>query len=81
MTEEEIIGFLKLTFSAKEKIGPDTSLFMSGLLDSMSMLTLLSFLEESHNISILNDDFAVERFDTPAMIAGYINGRKTNINA
>lgn len=42
----------------------DTSLFVSGRLDSLSMTKLVMFLEEAFDIDFVNVDFDVELIDS-----------------
>jgi acyl carrier protein len=56
-----------------EGVGPQTSLLRSGLLDSHSTLWLASWIEEQIGREIdLGDLELGELWDTPAMIADYI---------
>jgi acyl carrier protein len=71
MIEQQLAGLLK-NISKEKEISSDTSLFMSGALDSMSMLTFLNLIEENYKISILNDNFDIRNFDTIKMIGNFI---------
>jgi acyl carrier protein len=79
MVEARILDFLKAHFVKDETIDVQTSLFLSGMLDSMSMLTLLSFIEESCNVTILGDDFSIDKFDTVRQIADYVSAGKNDV--
>jgi acyl carrier protein len=48
--EARILDFLHTNFLKEEPINAHTSLFLSGLLDSLSMVTLLSFIEEFYSV-------------------------------
>ena len=72
--ELRILNFLHTNFLKEEQINVHTSLFLSGLLDSLSMLTLLSFIEEFYHVSILDDDFTIHNFDTTRQIADHVKG-------
>jgi acyl carrier protein len=46
------------------KIDPESSLIKSGIVDSLSLLRLISFLEEKFGIVIDDEDVVPENFDT-----------------
>lgn len=50
----------------------DTSLIQSGLIDSLGMEELVSFLESTFGIEILDDDLLPDNFDTIASITALI---------
>lgn len=49
----------------------DTPLFSSGLLDSVSMVGLLGFIEQASGMVIRTEDVTLENFDTPARILAF----------
>jgi acyl carrier protein len=49
----------------------DTPLFSSGLLDSVSMVNLLAFIEQASGMAIRTEDVTLENFDTPARILAF----------
>jgi acyl carrier protein len=50
----------------------NTSLIQSGLIDSLGMEELVSFLESTFDIEILDDDLLPDNFDTIASITALI---------
>ncbi len=50
----------------------DSELFSSGLLDSVSMVNLLAFVEQVSGIAIRAEDVTLENFDTPSRIARFV---------
>lgn len=71
LTEDQTIAFLKETLQVEEDLDADTSLFSSGLLDSVAMMTLIAFVEEQSGIDVRPQDVTLENFDTPARIVAY----------
>jgi acyl carrier protein len=67
LTYGALIGYLRdsLSIDAADR---ESELFSSGLLDSVSMVNLLAFIEQSTGISIRAEDVTLENFDTPARI-------------
>ena len=53
------------------------SLLAAGIIDSMSMVGLISFLEQEFGIRIDEDDMTPEHFDSINAIAEYIRQKKT----
>jgi D-alanine--poly(phosphoribitol) ligase subunit 2 len=51
------------------EIAPDTELIEQGVLDSLEVLRLVSFLEERFGIVVPVEEFVPENFRTPAMVA------------
>lgn len=48
----------------KVDIKPDSSLISSGLLDSLTLLQLISFIEERFNIIVTDKEMVPENFQT-----------------
>jgi acyl carrier protein len=55
-----------------DEIGPDTALLELGILDSLSMVNLLSYLEVTLGVKIPEDQILPENFSTPLAIAEMI---------
>ena len=47
-----------------QKIDPDESLISSGILDSMSLLRLINFIEEQFSITIDDNELTADNFQT-----------------
>jgi acyl carrier protein len=56
-------------------IGPDESLFESGVLDSFALMDVVSALEREFSISIPDSDATSRKFDSIARIAAYLETR------
>jgi acyl carrier protein len=56
-------------------IADDTDLLASGLLDSLSVMSLVVFMEEELAIQIPPEDIAIEHFESLAAIETYLIGR------
>lgn len=53
----------------------DTDLFETGVLDSLSFVTLLAHLEEEFGLATSLDDLEFDNFRTIARIAGFVAAR------
>ncbi len=54
----------------------DTQLIKSGILDSLSLLKLVFFLEQKFNISVGMEDVVPQNFDTIDTISSYVASKK-----
>ena len=55
------------------KITPDTSLFESGLLDSIQLLGLIEYIESETDIQIKNSDITIENIDSIEKILNFVS--------
>lgn len=53
---------------ATEEIGESTELLMSGLVDSLGIMNLVTWIEEQIRVEIDPGDVVIENFETPAAI-------------
>ena len=58
-----------------ETITPDQDLLISGLLDSLGVMSLVHFLEQEFEVGIPPEDVTIENFQTVEAICGYLSGR------
>jgi len=56
-------------------IGPDESLFESGVLDSFALTDMVGALEREFSIRIPDSDLTPRKFDSVARIEAYIESR------
>jgi len=63
----------EIMMKAKDtKIEPDQSLLSSGVIDSLSILRLIAFIEDRFGITVDDDEVVPENFDTKNMIKSLI---------
>ena len=53
-------------------VGDDESLFEKGIIDSLGLIKLVSFLEERFNVQVEDDELIPDNFDTVKNIKDYI---------
>ena len=58
------------------EIGPDESLFDSGLLDSFALPDMVSALEQEFGIRVPDSDLTPRKFESIASIERYIESRQ-----
>ena len=72
MTNVQAIEHLQSYFAREQgakELGPDDGLLSSGLLDSLAIVKLLSYLEDEFDVEIDDADFDPENFETIRSIA------------
>jgi acyl carrier protein len=77
--KEEIRQYILSEFLPGEKasnLRDDTPLRTSGILDSMSTLRLVDFVEEHYGIEVEAHEASVENFDSIESIASFIRNKK-----
>ena len=57
-------------------LGRDTKLIESGILDSLSILKLVAFLEEKFGIKVSPEDVVSTNFETVGAISSFVSGKK-----
>jgi acyl carrier protein len=73
--EGRILGFLRgELLDPGVDVGRDDRLLSGGLLDSIRVLRLATFVEEEFQLQMEPADFVVENFDTVAVLAAYVRG-------
>lgn len=71
--DREIIRVFLVEFSEGSiEVGYDDSLLESGLLDSLTMVELLGFIEARFEVTIDDDEVIPENFETIERIAGFL---------
>ena len=61
-----------------DELGNDTSLLESGLIDSVNMVQILSFIEEQFGIKVGDDELVPENFETIDSMCKLIQGKLPN---
>jgi acyl carrier protein len=75
---KEIHDFLVAEFpSDQPSYAPDDNLLAQGIIDSMGLLKLVTFLESEFDIEASDEDLVPENFTTLAMIRDFVE-RKRN---
>lgn len=67
LDDKTLIRFVRETLGV-EDVTTNTELFSTGLLDSVSMVNLIAFMEQSSGIVVRPEDVTLENFDTPERI-------------
>ncbi|WP_405734863.1 acyl carrier protein [Streptomyces sp. NBC_01537] len=69
---ENILEFLAKMPGWRGEVTADTQVLDTGQLDSLGIITLMSYIEDSLKVSIPESEFRFERFSTPRSIADLV---------
>lgn len=73
VSESEIRDFIiNLNGEKKEDLNNDDPLIEKGIIDSMTMLEMIAFIEEKYGIPIEDEEIIPENFDSINSIVAYI---------
>ncbi|MAT44676.1 MAG: acyl carrier protein [Anaerolineaceae bacterium] len=77
-TNQVLINYVQteLAKGRKSEIKPDDDLLSEGILDSLGILQLVSFLEETFDIEVDDEDVVLENFMTISAINDFIQSKK-----
>lgn len=74
--EDKILGYVNGVAEKKgETVYLDTDLFETGIMDSLEIISLLSYLEEELNVNFTPDDLQFENYQTVRKIVKWAEGR------
>lgn len=76
MNTQEVLGNYildELAKGRKSKISPQDDLLSEGIIDSLGILQLVSFIEEQFNLAIPDEDVVIENFQSVAALSGYVD--------
>jgi len=65
----------KELLSGSFEVETDESLLADGMVDSLGMLRLVTFIEETYSIQIPPEDLVIENFFTIDVIAAYLSDK------
>lgn len=73
--KDDLIGYIQTELNVDEPVAGDTELFSSGMLDLVSMVGLISFVEDKAGVHIQPGDVTLDNFDTIDSILEYVTAR------
>ena len=73
--KDDLIGYIQTELNVDEPVAGDTELFSSGMLDSVSMVGLISYVEDKGGVHIQPGDVTLDNFDTIDSILEYVTAR------
>ena len=74
ITQEDLMKFLSNDLAIDcSKVNADTLLFSSGLVDSFSLVSIMTYIEDEGGVTISPSDVKLENFDSISRIMAYLN--------
>jgi acyl carrier protein len=82
LTAQDVIAILRdELFVEVSEVGEQTPLFSAGVIDSFSLVGLISELERRAGFRVAPLDITLENFDTIERIVGFVGQQKTGRRA
>ncbi|OJX39527.1 MAG: hypothetical protein BGO78_13535 [Chloroflexi bacterium 44-23] len=74
---KELTNFVEseLAKGRKSNIKPDDDLLSEGIIDSLGILQLVSFIEEKFNIQVDDEDVVLENFQSIASLNNFLSAK------
>ena len=73
---QQIRDFLKKMDNRIVDVKDDDSLLTTGIIDSLKMVELLTFIEKSYGITVDDDELSPENFETVNSIIEFLDQKK-----
>jgi len=80
-TVKIIRTFLFDNYMIEDELDNDDSFLEKGIIDSTGILELITFLEETFNIEVEDEDVIPENLDSVNKISQYISRKQTGLRA
>ncbi len=76
--EQDLLALLnnEISLDPSTRIGSDTDLLLTGLVDSLGVFDVVAWLEDQLGIGIDPVDIVLENFQTPALMLDYVSRRR-----
>ena len=62
-----------------DELGPDTSLIDSGIIDSTGVVEIVSFIEDTFDIELDDEDLVAENLDSISRLAKFVDAKRAAI--
>ncbi len=72
LSRDDLIAYIQTELNIDDPIAGDTELFSSGMLDSVSMIGLIAFIEQKSGSQVQPGDVTLDNFDSIDSILGYV---------
>lgn len=75
-TQSVLSRFIEAELLDGDAITSDTELLISGMLDSLAVMSLVAFVEKAFSISVPFEDVLIENFSTIDTMTAYVEARR-----
>ncbi|MDQ7263333.1 acyl carrier protein [Paracoccus sp. PS-1] len=72
LSKDELIRYIRSELNIDTPLEGDTELFSTGMLDSVAMVGLISFVEQHAGVRVQPGDVTLDNFDTVDAILAYV---------
>ncbi len=72
LSKDELIRYIRSELNIDTALEGDTELFSTGMLDSVAMVGLISFVEQHAGVRVQPGDVTLDNFDTVDAILAYV---------
>ncbi|KRW97957.1 acyl carrier protein [Paracoccus sp. PXZ] len=72
LSKDELIRYIRSELNIDTPLEGDTELFSTGMLDSVAMVGLISFVEQHAGIRVQPGDVTLDNFDSVDAILAYV---------
>ena len=79
-TAEQLRGFIRESFFV-EGFAEDDSFLRAGIIDSMGMLQLVAFVEDTYGVEINDEELVPANFDSLAKLVAFIEQKRKRQSA
>ena len=77
VSQQEILGFMQAELGIETAtLDPSAPLFSSGVIDSFSLVTLITFIEKKCGFSVEPIDVTLENLDSVERIEAFVSRKK-----
>ena len=73
---ERIRKFLVQHFPATKNVGDEDPLLENGIIDSLGVLDLVSFMEEAFTITVSDEELLPENFQTIERLTAFVQSKR-----
>jgi D-alanine--poly(phosphoribitol) ligase subunit 2 len=73
-----LLDYIKNEFlrNPKASVSEDVDLFSTGIIDSLGVLQLVSYIDEQFNISVPDEDVLYDNFSSIRVLVNYLENQK-----
>jgi len=77
---DAVVSFIRdeLSYGQDEALGDEVDLIATGVLDSLNLLRLVSFLEKKFKLTVDDEDLAPQNFKSLKAISEYVANQKSS---
>jgi acyl carrier protein len=76
MREQQFIEHIKSALAYEGDLTEESELFSTGALDSVDMMKLIMFVENTAGIQVRAEDVTLDNFDTVSRIVRYVDQQR-----